>query len=213
MSFALNGKTLDAGSYALNTQGYAEDQALATEFTSLGSFTLQAQYSGDSSYNSSAGTSTATVTQAPTSLDTFEIKDLGQQYSGSGINYIAWSGQTFHVMAAARDVSVMPAPTGAISFLENGSPASGTIVAAPLNGSYSGGFGSFNVGYLNDTLATSINSPGTYTFTASYPGDANYSGSQSPYSLSVIVQDTTFNITPPIPNVTIAAPGRRGRRR
>jgi hypothetical protein len=211
VNFTSNGKTFDAGSYTLNTQGYIEDQTAALQFTSVGTYSIQEQYSGDASYNPSSGAMTVKVTQAPTILDTFEITDLGQQYNGTGSpNYLAWSGQLFHVLAAARESSIMPAPTGVISFLENGNPAPGTIVAAPWNGGYGGGFSWFNFGYLNNTLATSIDTPGTYLFTASYPGDANYAGSQNIYSLSVVVADTTFNITPPIPNMTIAAPGLSG---
>ena len=206
VSFTLNGNPMDEGSYALNTQGYTEDQMAALKFTSLGNYDIQAQYGGDASYNPSSGAMTVKVTPAPTIMDMLEITDLGRQFNGTGtMNYLAMSGQLFHVMAAARESSIMPAPTGTISFLENGDSASGTIVANPMNGSYGGGFSSFSFGYLNNTLATSIDTPGTYLFTASYPGDVNYTGSQGTYSLSVTVTDTTFNITPPIPNVTITA--------
>lgn len=211
VKFTLNGSPLDMGSYSLNTQGYAEDQSLALEFTSVGAYSIQAQYGGDASYNPSSAAFSATVAPGPTFLDYFEITDLTPQYNSSGLpTYIAWSGQLFHVLASARDQSVLAAPTGTISILENGSPAPGTPALNPFNGSYSGGFSSLGFGYLQETLPITIDTPGSYTFTASYPGDAHYAGSQAAYPLAVTVQDTTFNITPPVPNVTIAAPGQSG---
>jgi len=206
VSLTING--LSAGTYALNSLGYAEDQAVALSLKTLGSFTSGAQYNGDNSYSASTATLNATVTQGPTSLDTFEITDLPQQFNGLTENYIAWSGQLFHVMAAARDQSILQAPSGTVSIFENGSPASGSVANTEFNGT--GSLDLIGFGYLNTQLATTIVTPGNYTFTASYPGDAYYSGSASTYPLSVIVEDTTFNITPPIPNVTIAAPGQTG---
>jgi len=41
--------------------------------------------------------------------------------------------------------------------------------------------------------------------TASYPGDGNYMAAQTAYSLTVVVSDSTFQITPPIANVTVTA--------
>jgi len=206
VSFTING--LSGGTYALNSLGYAENQTLSTSFKTLGSFTSGTQYNGDNSYSASTATLNATVTQGPTILDTFEIKDLPQQFNGLTENYIAWSGQLFHVMAAARDQSIQQAPSGTVSFFENGSPASGTAVNTELNGS--GSLDLIGFGYLNTQLAISIDTPGTYTFTASYAGDMYYSGSVATYPLTVIVRDTTFNITPPIPNVTISTPGQTG---
>jgi hypothetical protein len=205
-SFAIDG--LSAGTYVLNSLGYAEDQTVATSLKTIGSFTSGTQYNGDNSYNASTGTVNGTVTQGPTILDTFEISDLGQQFNGLTENYIAWSGQLFHVIAAARDQSILQAPSGTVSIFENGSPASGTVVNGQLNGT--GSLDRIGFGYLNTQVAISIDTPGNYTFTASYAGDAYYSGSAATYPLSVIVQDTTFHITPPIPNVTISAPGQTG---
>jgi hypothetical protein len=192
------------GTSALNSQGYTENQTLFANFGTVGNFTLGAQYSGDSSFNPSSATLNATVAQAPTSMY-MELADL-PYYNGGGANYLAWSGQLFHIVAPVYTQSILLAPTGTVTFLENGNPSSGTLVMYTQNGSYSGGY----IAYLDGTLGISIDTPGTYTFTASYAGDAHYLGSQSPYSLSVLVTDTTFNITPPIPDMTIAAPGQSG---
>ncbi len=202
VSFTKNGQTLDAGSYPLNSQGYVEDQTLTPEFGMVGNYALQAQYSGDNSYNASTGTINATVTQAPTSMDFGLDGDCCQG------NITMYSGESFQVYASAFAFSVLQAPSGVISFLQNGTAPTGTTQTFTLNGSYSGNYStaSFNFTYLGDTLTTSIDTPGTYNFTAAYPGDAYYTGSQGG-PLTITVVDTTFNIASPIPNVTISAPG------
>ena len=211
VSFTNNGKTLDAGSYALNTQGYTEDQTLAPEFTALGSYALQAQYSGDNSYNSNTTTLNATVTQGVTDTE-MEIPNLSQTYNGTTVVWIADSGESFNIGAVVYAWSILQAPTGAIALLENGNPLSGTISYIPRNGSISGNYstGVFEWAYLAGSLPLTIDTPGNYTFTASYSGDAYYMGMQSAYSIPVTVLDTTFNMSSPIPNVTITAPGQSG---
>jgi len=212
VSFTNNGKTLDAGSYALNSQGYTEDQTLAPEFTALGSYTLQAQYSGDNSYNSNTTTLNATVTQGVTDTE-INISNLSQIYNGTTVVYVADSGQSFNIGAVVYAWSILQAPTGAITILENGNPLSGTISYTPRNGSISGNYstGIFEWAYLAGyPPPLTIDTPGNYTFTASYSGDAYYVGTQSTYSIPVMVVDTTFNISTPIANVTITAPGQSG---
>jgi hypothetical protein len=211
VSFTNNGKTLDAGSYALNSQGYAEDQTLASEFTALGSYSLQAQYSGDNSYNASTTTLNATVTPGVTDTE-IDIPDLSETYNGTGLVWIADSGQSFQVDAVVYAWSILQAPTGAISILENGTPAPGTISYNPRNGGISGNYstGVFQWAYLAGYLPLTIDTPGNYTFTASYSGDAYYLATQSTYSIPVTVLDTTFNMATPIANVTITAPGQSG---
>ncbi|MGA9668371.1 MAG: protease pro-enzyme activation domain-containing protein [Terracidiphilus sp.] len=192
------------GTSALNSLGYMENQTLFQSFGSLGNYTLGANYSGDSSYAPSATTLTATVTQAPTETEP-GVYDLSHYNGGTGA-FLAWSGQAFRVIVPVYTQSVLQAPTGVISILQNGNPPSGAITYIPRNGSYSAGY----IAYLAGTLNTSIDTPGNYTFTASYPGDAHYLGSQGDYSIPVLVVDTTFNMTTPIPNVTIAASGQTG---
>jgi len=211
VSFTNNGKTLDAGSYALNTQGYTEDQTPAPEFTALGSYALQAQYSGDNSYNSNTTTLNATVTQGVTDTE-MDLPNLSQIYNETGPVWIADSGESFNIGAVVYSWSILQAPTGTIALLENGNPLSGTISYIPRNGSISGNYstGVFEWAYLAGSLPLTIDTPGNYTFTASYSGDAYYVGTQRAYSIPVTVLDTTFNISTPIPNVTITAPGQSG---
>jgi hypothetical protein len=202
VNFTSGSTSIDAGSYVLNSLGYTEDQNFALHINAIGNYSVQAQYSGDASYNASQASLNAAVTQAPTLIYYVGISDLTPDFTGT--SYIAWSGQTFHVYSVAYTRSVLNAPTGSVSILQDGGSPSGTMTQTPLNGSYSGGFSSISFAYLEGQLATAIDAPGTYTFTASYPGDANYLGSQSPFPITVTVQDTTFNISGSISNVTVA---------
>lgn len=217
VTFMLNSKPVNAGTYALNSLGYAVDLLPATAFTSLGSYTLQAQYSGDSSYNSSSGTLAGTVSQAPT-FNGAGSSDVDHSYifnpdgTETITNYV-FSGQLFHISGYASSTSILQAPTGTISLFENGNALSGTPTMTSTNGSYSGVFAlnAFTYAALSAALPVTIDAPGTYNFTSSYSGDTYYAASQSsttPFTL--VVEDSTFNITPPIPNVTIAAPGQSG---
>jgi hypothetical protein len=207
VGFTLNGKTLDAGSYSLNTQGYTEDQTLTNEFTSLGPYAIGAQYSGDTSYNPSSASLKATVTQAPTTMDSFQVINVCC-FTPPTVD----SGQSFQIFAAVYAWSVLQAPTGTITILQNGAPPTGTILTNYRNGSFMGNYstGEFSWAIVSTLLTLTINTPGTYNFTASYPGDAYYTGSQNQWPLTVNVLDTTFNITQPIPNVTISSPGQTG---
>ena len=196
------GKAVDSGTYALNSLGYAEDQNFAFDLVGVGAYPVQAQYSGDGSYNASQTTLNATVTQAQTFIYYIQT-DLTPDITG--LNYTAMAGQAFHVLATAYTQSVLNAPTGIVSILQNGATPSGTLTTTPLNGSYAGGFSGLGFAYLSSQLATSIDTPGTYTFSASYAGDANYLGTQSAFPINLTIQDTTFQIAGTIANMTVKA--------
>ncbi|HXS76234.1 MAG TPA: protease pro-enzyme activation domain-containing protein [Terracidiphilus sp.] len=203
VSFTSVGQPIDAGNYALNSLGYVEDQGFAQHLSALGSYSVAAQYSGDASYSASEMSLDATVTQAPTFIYYLQVPDLTPDYTG--LNYTAYSGQAFHVAASAFTQSVLNAPTGTVSIQQNGASPAGTVVTSPWNGSYGGGFTNVNFAYLASTLSETIDTPGTYTYTAAYAGDAHYLGSQSAFPVRVTVLDTTFKIAGTIPNVTITA--------
>jgi hypothetical protein len=215
VSFTLNGKALDAGTYALSNLAYAQDSLPGADFTALGSLTLQAQYSGDASYNPSTATLNETVTQAPISIG-LGSSDLNEVFaygnSGETVTYFAYSGELFHIGTVAQSGSILQAPTGTISILENGNPVSGTLTMTSVNGKYNGviALNAFNFAWLGASVPVTLSTPGNYNFTDSYSGDAYYAGSQSLSPFAVTVVDTTFNMTTPIPSMTIAAPGQTG---
>ena len=109
------------------------------------------------------------------------------------------------IVGVAYTDSALGAPTGTAVFLQNGNPPSGNVTSYLLNGSYGGGFTGVGFAYLEGDLATSIDTPGSYDFTATYLGDANYLGSQTPFPVNVTVQATTFNVSGTIANITLKA--------
>ena len=184
VSFTMNGQTLDAGSYALNSQGYTEDQTLSAELTSLGTYTFGAQYSGDNSFNPSSGTLTATVTRAPTTMEYFGLSGEGGIQAPT-----VFAGESFQVYASVLAYSVMQAPTGTLSILQDGAAPTGTIQIFPRDGSYSGNYstGTFSFAFLSEEETMAINTPGTYSYTAVYSGDNYYGPSQNQWPLTVTV--------------------------
>ncbi len=206
VAFTSGGKAVDAGTYTLNSLGYAEDQNISLSLPAVGSYSLQAQYSGDASYNASQSSLNGTVTQAPTFIYYIEAPGLSPVYTGTGeMNYEVWSHQTFQVLATAYTYSVLSAPTGTVSITQNGGAPQGTVQNTPEDGTYSGGFSGLYFAFLPSELTTTIDTPGAYTFTAAYAGDANYLGSQNPFPILVTVQDTTYNISGTVSNVTVMA--------
>lgn len=197
------GQPIDAGTYGLNSLGYTEDQNFTQHLSATGTYAVEAQYSGDSTYTASQTLLSANVTQAPTFIYYIQIPDMTPDLTG--LNYTAWAGQVFHVVAPLHTLSVLNAPTGGISILQNNGAPTGTIATTSFSGSYAGGFSNVDFAQTQSTLTTSYETPGTYTFTASYHGDANYLGSESALPITVTVLDTTFNIDGSIANTTVNA--------
>ncbi len=151
-----NGSALDAGTYALNSYGYFEDQAVQLPG---GTNSVKAAYAGDNSFKASTGTGAISITRATSFLNAPTV----QNYS---------VGSAFTASAMVQSLSSGAVPTGAVTLLANGVAVAGTTT-------YQGGnqVGSPAVAWLtaNFTSSTSaFTAPGGYTMTASYGGDGNY---------------------------------------
>jgi hypothetical protein len=116
-----NGHSLDAGTFALNSTGYAEDQL---ETLSVGSHTLAATYSGDSSFNGNSATDSifTTVTQGTTT-------SVATATPSSIV-----SGGSVTLSAVISTQSFSTPPTGTVTFF-NGSTQLGSPVT--VAGSFS----------------------------------------------------------------------------
>jgi hypothetical protein len=174
------------GSYALNSQGFAEDW-----FVQLPAQTwnFTATYPGDNSYNASTSpTVPITITKAPTTT-TF-----------SGLPSTALGG----VPASCCTITVNTqsnglAPTFMPHYLVNGN----TVQSIGGDVSFSNGSAS---GYACLQLAgTPPNLPlGQSTVVAQYPGDGNYTGSSS---TAVTITITDFSVSANPTTINIPAPG------
>jgi len=188
-----NGATnsLDAGSYALNSNGYMEDLAI---FLLGGQHSIVASYGGDPSYNASSNSTTpdvVTVTKAPT---TISLVNSGGNIVGTGnfANFTATiSTQAFLPPGApgseypADNVQFLAGSTpipGQITFITTPSPSGTAQVIAEIG---------------NNSLPV-----GNSTITAQFLGDGNYSASPVSNSVTVdVVIPTTTAITTSNPTI------------
>src|SRR3984957_1041898 len=189
------GSALDGGTFALNSLGYTEDQAIGATL-SPGSYNLQANYSGDNSFTASSGSESIAITQA-TSSATLSASATTILTTGSTILTATTSTQSFG-----------NSPTGSVTFLLNGSTQ---LVSSALAGSFNP-----NTGFSQATVALTVPGSqltlGANSITVTYPGDANYSASPVSSALPVTANPPTpgFNIALQPAGVTITPPGASG---
>ena len=139
----------------------------ATPPTSTGTYTVVASFAGSSNY--------LAVESNPVSFTiSIGAPKLGLTSTSSSALY----GQpiTFTATVTAGD-----APTGTITFLDNGTP----LGTAPLTGP---GFATLTISFL---------APGPHSITATYSGDSHYSSADSgPASASISQASTTISFVP-----------------
>jgi uncharacterized repeat protein (TIGR03803 family) len=155
---------------------------------SVGSYSITATYAGDANFEGSTSApemltvaSTPTLNATTTTLSVSATPSASQSDVGSNVTL---SASVTHTAGSA-------APTGTIMF-SNGSTVLGT---ASLNGS---GVATFST----STLAAD-----TYSMTAAYSGDSNYSASSSSAATFNVVD---FQIAANPTTITVSAPGQSG---
>jgi Pro-kumamolisin, activation domain/Bacterial Ig-like domain (group 3) len=196
-----NGTPIDAGTYTLNSYGYFEDQIVQL---SGGANTITAAYSGDNSFSASAlptGT-VLNITPAPTTVAVPTI--IGGPVA---------LGVTLQIQTNINTGSSGVSPSGSVTFYSNGTPLTGSVSYTPINGALG------QPAYLSALLIGGLNafpSVGTYSITAAYGGNSNYSGATSgAYTVSVkyptpvmTLQLSSFSVSPgsPITLTALVAP-------
>jgi subtilase family serine protease len=186
---------LDAGSFSLNSSGYAEDPPIQL---SGGSHVLSASYGGDRSYNPSSATYSLTVTPAPMTF--------GFQIPGSVV-----SGVPFQVFVSGNaQTQSGAAPTGTVTFMDGN-----TQLGSPVSVQGSGGPNPPSF-FTNANLT--IPTGGSHTLSASYSGDSNYAPASYNFGNLVVLWQTTETITASATNinygqsvtltVTVTSPGK-----
>lgn len=165
-----NGSPLDAGTYQLNSLGYAEDQ---TAQLPGGTDTLKVTYGGDNSFLGSTGTSTITITQAPTTTT-----------ASTPFAHVILGGSN-PLNASIASTGLGAGPTGQVTFFSGATRLGSPVpVTNSVSGSLSGN------PQAQATLNTSQLSLGNNSITAQYSGDGNYAASTSP-PINVDVQIQT----------------------
>src|SRR5205823_1938476 len=138
---------------------------LTTSALSVGTHTISVSYISDTNFKSStSGTLVETMNQDATTVNL--LTNLNPSHSGESVMFTA------SVCASAPGTGI---PTGTVTFNDGG---------------VSIGSGTLSIG--NATCKTAGLSVGTHTITASYAGDANFTGSTSANLLQIVNQDGSF---------------------
>ena len=170
-----NGAPLDGGTFAVNSEGSAEDQPI--QLTS-GQHTLSATYSGDISYSApgSAATDMVTVTPATTSSSLTANPNPVPTNQAVTVS-VAISSQAFSTQG----------PTGTVTFNDGGTSI-GTATVTPASATSSAG--ASGTASLTHTFTTA----GSHSLTAVYGGDTNYATSTSSAVSLAVGQTTTTKV-------------------
>lgn len=164
--------TFTDGSTALNTavidtEGTAE---YVTPALTVGSHSITASYSGDSSYNASTGSAiNVTVTKATPDILVTAPTSGGNQ----GQNYV------LTVLVTSNGIGVAPTGTVTVSGLPSGATASAALgsTADPTYG---------NTSAVANIIIPGTAATGTYNLSVSYGGDSNYNSTSTttPYTFT-----------------------------
>ena len=184
-----NGNPLDAGTYALNVLGYAEDQSI---FLTGGTHSIIATYPvSDGSYSAPASTTDViTIQKAATSV---VLSPATQTIGGNTNGQLSATINTN--ISLTNSVHV---PTGNMQFFMDGVAFQAPV---PVSGSINPQTGIAQA-ESGITLNTSAISSGNHAFTAQYLGDSNYAAAATTGPVAVIVQASTTtalassNLTP-----------------
>lgn len=144
--------------------------------TAPGAYTVTAQYSGSTTYNSTSGTVTETVQKQTPALSTPTVAPNTQPQGSVGPVVLT---STFSWLGTGL------APTGAVSFTVDGANVGAATCTAPVSDSET-----CTLSYNPSALTVA-----THLVRATYPGDTNYNGQTSGSSNLVITTDNRVNPT------------------
>jgi hypothetical protein len=151
----------------------------------VGSHTVNASYSGDRSW-SATSTSFSVVVQGTTALS---IANNGPATISSGV--------PFNITGQLTTVEAGPAPTGAVSLLDNGTPLATSTLSGPAP---------FALSFAVNTTAQPL-SAGTHVFSLKFsPQDANWQASTSSNVTVTIGAVAAATISSNLPSGLVALP-------
>jgi hypothetical protein len=180
-TFFSDGTPISAGGSTTASSGVtsgiaAFSQSITASFSSVGTHTITATYSGDGNY-SSANSSPATITVGPP-LPGISISAAPQPVSAGG---------NVTLTSVVDATGSGPAITGTVTFINSttSTPIPGTVSLTP---------GTDLSGHPNLTANLTFKPLTTDSFQAHYSGDSNYSSASSPPTL-IIVNFPTPTVT------------------
>ena len=174
-----NGKALDGGTFALNSQGNVEDHVIEL---AGGAHTLSGTYSGDVSFNPPTAPATDNVTVVAAGTTTSMSPVQGPVGTGTSVlltaNITSASGSTH-------------GPTGTVTFFNNGTTQVGGPVTVVPAGASAAGPASGTA-----SLQIAFGTAGTETITATYSGDANYATSTTAAAITFsVINNASFSVS------------------
>jgi hypothetical protein len=173
ITLTANGVPLDGGSLPLNTEGYAENQTLAT-----GAYAISASFPGDPSFKPSTGTANFTIAKAS--------GVAAAAVAGTPVQY----GDSDEIAAGLTTTSNGAAPTGTFAFFLDGAPLA--VSALTYEGfPYDPTSSPPEFATYDGSGSATFLSLGSHTLSAKYSGDANYAPESSP--------PATFTVTQALP--------------
>ncbi len=203
--FSDAGKSLGTP-FALNTEGYAEDQTGATisgtptHPLSVGSHSFTASFSGDLSYKTSSTSAplALAVLQAPTTISVAPSVTTVTVSTPVAITAFVDTQSSSNLSSGGSSGAT---PTGTVTFFNNG------VSIGTLSGNQLVSADDAN-GFVALQAQLSITLTANALITATYSGDANYTASSST-GVTITVGTPGINLSPS-PNsstITIASPG------
>jgi len=170
VTITASGTVLDGTALALNSDGFAENQAIPP-----GQYSLSASYSGDASYAQSIGTTNFTIAKAPTTADTGA--------PGTPVQY----GDFEQIVADVNTTSNGIAPTGTFQFLVDGTPV-GTPVGVYESGAGNPNSTTLPYAWADASSSTEFVALGNHTLSVQYSGDNYYAAATSPATTVTVTQ-------------------------
>jgi subtilase family serine protease len=187
-----NGATnpLNAGSYALNSNGYAEDQAI---FLLGGQHSIVASYGGDPSYTASNNSTTPDVVTVSKAASTISLNTSGNTVETGSEAIVTATINTQAFLPAGAPATEYPADN--VQFLTGSTPVAGQI-------SFISSASPSGTAQVIAILSTYSLPVGNNTITAQFLGDTNYSASPVSNSVSVdVVIPTATTLTTSNPTI------------
>lgn len=190
ITLTANGSPFEGGKINLNSSGYAEDWSIQLPG---GTYNVTAAYTGDASYTASTATPVLTVTKAPTTF-AVAMQDNGPYEYGSRIDFGG------NLTTSSSGV----APTGAVTYTDNGSPADpNSVQQVFFNASPATSTADAGASYAGIFYPATL---GSHTVTPHYSGDQNYAASDGVTASFNVTQATTYGLGGGIsPNAVTAA--------
>ncbi len=181
---------LDGGTFALNVQGYTEDQAIDLPG---GTHQIAATYNGDNSFSApTPNPTTDTLTITPVATNTaFEYVSASSVAFGSSVSFSA--------VLMTQNVYSSIVPTGSLNFF------SGTtqLGSAPLQvcGANAPGVITACANFSTSSLPHGLDS-----ITVTYNGDASYAGSSSSNIFITVLYPATVAVSSSSPTASFGSP-------